>query len=99
MVDSRLSIVKRLLARGSNCLESGFDGNLERPRAALVVKRACIPEALLAHLGGLAKEQVRKRRIDICSIAHEAWLFRRCPTYQPDVMAGQKLYRLCRIQP
>src|SRR5277367_1205603 len=68
MVDSRLSIVKRLLARGLNCLESGFDGNLELPRAALVVKRACIPEALVEHLGGLAEEQVRKRRIDIPEI-------------------------------
>src|ERR1700678_3571654 len=46
-------------------LESSFDRNLERSWAALVVERAGIPEALIEHLGGLAKKKVREGRIDI----------------------------------
>src|ERR1700733_9603860 len=46
-------------------LESSLDGNLERSWAALVVERAGIPEALIEHLGGLAKKKVREGRIDI----------------------------------
>lgn len=46
-------------------LKSSFDRNLERSRAALVVERAGIPEALIEHLGGLAKKKIGEGRIDI----------------------------------
>src|SRR6202051_5241416 len=49
-------------------LESSFDRNLERSWATLVVERAGIPEALIEHFAGLAKKQVRERRIDIPEI-------------------------------
>src|SRR6202453_3774908 len=64
----RLSFLKGPPGRGLGCLESGLDGNLRSPRATLVIERSCIPEALIEHLGGLAKEQVRERRIDIPEI-------------------------------
>src|ERR1700722_9398736 len=68
MVGIRLSFVKRPPGTGLGCLEGGLDGNLESPRATLVIERACIPEALVEHLGGLAKEQVREGRIDVPEI-------------------------------
>jgi hypothetical protein len=47
------------------CSESSFDRYLERSRASLVVESAGVPEALIEHLGSLAKKQVREGRIYI----------------------------------
>src|ERR1700729_4281256 len=50
------------------CSKSRFDGNLERSWAPLVIERAGIPEALIEHLAGLAKQQIREPRIDISEV-------------------------------